>query len=99
MRKAATSEYYIGDYIRQERLGRGSFASVYKGIHKVFIFNMFSFLHSAHFHNDKVTHEVVAIKDIYVDKMPEKNLEAEITIMRKIDHPNIVRFIDCIVRT
>lgn len=25
----------IGEYIREERLGRGSFASVYKGRHKV----------------------------------------------------------------
>jgi serine/threonine protein kinase len=27
--------HLIGDYIRQERIGRGSFASVYKAQHKV----------------------------------------------------------------
>lgn len=46
----------------------------------------------------KVTNEVVAIKDIYVERTPLKYLEMEISIMKEINHAYIVKLIDCIVR-
>ncbi|CAH0516259.1 unnamed protein product [Peronospora belbahrii] len=65
----------IGDYVVTSKLGSGSFAIVYKGYHKT----------------SKVP---VAIKVLSLYKLNRKlldNLEMEITIMRQIDHPNIVK--------
>lgn len=65
----------IGDYIVTSKLGSGSFAVVYKGYHKV-------------------TKLPVAIKAMSLNKLNSKllaNLETEISIMRQIDHPNIVK--------
>lgn len=65
----------IGDYIVTSKLGSGSFAVVYKGYHKV-------------------TKVPVAIKAMSLNKLNSKllaNLETEISIMRQIDHPNIVK--------
>ncbi|KAI8058864.1 kinase-like domain-containing protein [Thamnidium elegans] len=67
----------VGDYILGKSIGRGSFACVYKGRHKI-------------------TNEVVAIKDIYVERTPLKYLEMEISIMKEINHSYIVKLIDCI---
>jgi len=67
----------IGDYVFGKRAGKGAFAEVYKG------------------HNKK-TKEEVAIKVISrtsssynMDDMIEK----EISILKTLDHPNIVRFV------
>uniref|UniRef100_K3WXT7 Protein kinase domain-containing protein n=1 Tax=Globisporangium ultimum (strain ATCC 200006 / CBS 805.95 / DAOM BR144) TaxID=431595 RepID=K3WXT7_GLOUD len=65
----------IGDYVVTSKLGSGSFAVVYKGYHKV-------------------TKVPVAIKAMSLSKLNSKllaNLETEISIMRQIDHPNIVK--------
>lgn len=65
----------IGDYVVTSKLGSGSFAVVYKGYHKV-------------------TKVPVAIKAMSLNKLNSKllaNLETEISIMRQIDHPNIVK--------
>ncbi|KAL1922939.1 uncharacterized protein VTP21DRAFT_9315 [Calcarisporiella thermophila] len=72
------SEVMIGDYLLSGELGRGSFAMVYKGVHKR-------------------TGEVVAVKSVPREKFSGKileNLEHEISILRKIQHPNIVKLID-----
>lgn len=65
----------IGDYVVTSKLGSGSFATVYKGYHKT----------------SKVP---VAIKAMSLSKLNSKllaNLETEISIMRQIDHPNVVK--------
>ncbi|KAI9919277.1 hypothetical protein PsorP6_017243 [Peronosclerospora sorghi] len=65
----------IGDYVVTSKLGSGSFAVVYKGYHK----------------SSKTP---VAIKALSLHKLNGKllaNLEMEISIMRQIDHPNIVK--------
>ncbi|RHY17503.1 hypothetical protein DYB25_009211, partial [Aphanomyces astaci] len=68
----------VGDYVVTARIGSGSFAIVYKGYHKV-------------------TNVPVAVKAINKTKLNPKlleNLESEISIMRQINHPNIVKLYD-----
>ncbi|EEY65264.1 protein kinase, putative [Phytophthora infestans T30-4] len=68
----------IGDYVVTSKLGSGSFAVVYKGYHKV-------------------SKTPVAIKALSLHKLNSKllsNLEMEISIMRQIDHPNVVKLYD-----
>jgi serine/threonine-protein kinase ULK/ATG1 len=71
-------QHAIGDYIVTARIGSGSFAIVYRAHHKV-------------------TNQPVAVKAINKTKLNPKlleNLESEISIMRQIDHPNIVKLYD-----
>ncbi|KAG2904444.1 hypothetical protein PC115_g14974 [Phytophthora cactorum] len=68
----------IGDYVVTSKLGSGSFAVVYKGYHKI-------------------SKTPVAIKALSLHKLNSKllsNLEMEISIMRQIDHPNVVKLYD-----
>jgi serine/threonine-protein kinase ULK/ATG1 len=68
----------IGDYVVTSKLGSGSFAVVYKGYHKT-------------------SKTPVAIKALSLSKLNGKlleNLEMEISIMRQIDHPNVVKLYD-----
>ncbi|KAI9982218.1 hypothetical protein PInf_008113 [Phytophthora infestans] len=68
----------IGDYVVTSKLGSGSFAVVYEGYHKV-------------------SKTPVAIKALSLHKLNSKllsNLEMEISIMRQIDHPNVVKLYD-----
>lgn len=70
-----SSRASIGDYVVTSKLGSGSFAVVYKGYHKT-------------------TKVPVAIKAMSLGKLNSKllaNLETEISIMRQIDHPNVVK--------
>ena len=67
----------VGDFIFKEKLGSGSFADVYRAVHKI-------------------TGREVAVKAIALSKMNEKlekNLESEIAILQKIEHPNVVSLI------
>lgn len=71
----------VGDYVLEERIGQGSFANVWKAHHK---------------DDEKI---VVAIKSINrekinLNKKHQENLEQEIKIMRRLEHPNIVRLYD-----
>src|SRR4051812_3278051 len=68
----------VGDYFVDERIGSGSFASVWRAHHK------------------ENPHELRAIKSVSKEKLltnkkHEENLAQEIDIMRRMQHPNIVR--------
>ncbi|RVX66065.1 hypothetical protein B0A52_09999 [Exophiala mesophila] len=72
----------IGSFQRQEEIGRGSFATVYKAIHTA---------HSG-------TQSIVAIKSVNLAKLNKKlkdNLTSEISILKGLHHPHIVALIDC----
>jgi serine/threonine-protein kinase ULK/ATG1 len=71
---------YIGPYVVKDEIGRGSFAIVYKGIHET-------------------SQQIVAIKSVHLDKLNRKlleNLEKEISTLKLIDHPNIIKLYDVI---
>ncbi|VVB05599.1 unnamed protein product [Arabis nemorensis] len=77
---AGRSGRVIGDYAVGRQIGSGSFSVVWEGKHLV---------HGT----------VVAIKEIAMARLNKKlqdSLMSEIFILRKINHPNIIRFIDMI---
>ncbi|CAH8311018.1 unnamed protein product [Eruca vesicaria subsp. sativa] len=77
---AERSGRVIGDYAVGRQIGSGSFSVVWEGRHLV-------------------NGNVVAIKEIAMDRLNKKlqdSLMSEIFILRKINHPNIIRFIDMI---
>ncbi|GAB5367925.1 hypothetical protein AAMO2058_001273900 [Amorphochlora amoebiformis] len=68
----------IGPYEVHEKIGKGSFATVYRG-------------------NHKDTKHKVAIKGINLSKANVKEtscIKSEISILRALQHPNIVRLLD-----
>ncbi|MCO5597738.1 hypothetical protein L7F22_051819 [Adiantum nelumboides] len=70
----------VGDYVLMQQLGTGSFAVVWKGKHRH-------------------TGAEVAIKEIASDKLTRKlceNLMSEINILKKTNHPNIIRLYETI---
>jgi calcium-dependent protein kinase len=67
-------------YKESERIGSGSFGEVFRG-------------------RDETTGEIVAIKIvkkklIMQDKYLEEGLKSEMSIMKKLKSPNIVRYVD-----
>ncbi|ESQ45092.1 hypothetical protein EUTSA_v10010160mg [Eutrema salsugineum] len=77
---AGRSGRVIGDYAVGRQIGSGSFSVVWEGRHLV---------HGT----------VVAIKEIAMSRLNKKlqdSLMSEIFILKKINHPNIIRFIDMI---
>ncbi|KAI3939110.1 hypothetical protein MKX01_001978 [Papaver californicum] len=70
----------VGDYIVGKQIGSGSFSVVWHARHRI---------HGLE----------VAIKEIVMDRLSKKlqdNLLQEIDILRKINHPNIIRLFDII---
>eukprot|EP00850_Spirogloea_muscicola_P021113 SM000237S08130 [mRNA] locus=s237:115968:120950:+ [translate_table: standard] len=70
----------IGDYVITQQIGAGSFAVVWKGRHKVWELD-------------------VAIKEIPTEKLNPKlqeSLESEIAILKRADHPNIIRLLEIV---
>lgn len=66
-------------YMRQEKLGEGTYATVFKG-------------------KSRVTGEIVALKEIHLDAEEGAPSTAirEISLMKELKHPNILRLIDVI---
>jgi serine/threonine protein kinase len=71
----------IGDYVATQQIGAGSFAVVWKAYHK----------QQPDFH--------LAIKEIITERLNKKlqeSLRSEIAILRRTDHPNIIRLHDIV---
>ncbi|KAI8875675.1 serine/threonine-protein kinase pef1 [Backusella circina FSU 941] len=66
-------------YLRQEKLGEGTYATVFKG-------------------KNRLTGEIVALKEIHLDAEEGAPSTAirEISLMKELKHPNIVRLLDVI---
>ena len=68
----------VGEWLLEQKIGRGSFAVVWRARHRA-------------------TGQVVAIKEIATDKLNQKlkqSLECEISILKRVEHRNIVRLYD-----
>ena len=68
----------VGTYDLYACIGQGSFATVYRGQHRT-------------------TKRVVAVKAIVRSRLNQKlqeNLEAEISIMKSLSHPNVVQLFE-----
>ncbi|KAI9739640.1 MAG: Serine/threonine-protein kinase ulk2 [Cirrosporium novae-zelandiae] len=78
-RESGQSQVMIGDFIRLDDIGRGSFATVYKGVH-------------ARSRNLVAIKSVVLSK---LNKRLKENLYTEIEILKGLHHPHIVALIDC----
>lgn len=73
-----TARRTVGAWVLEQKIGRGSFAVVWKARHRS-------------------TGQVVAIKEIATDKLNQKlkqSLECEISILKRVEHRNIVRLYD-----
>lgn len=71
------SSIRVGPYVILSVLGTGSFATVYKAVHES-------------------SGTIVAVKAIVLAKLDRKALESlenEISVLRKLDHPNIGAFV------
>ena len=79
MRKPMVLETKVGPYILHEELGRGGMAVVYRATHPK-------------------TKEVVALKQMLAQYLNEKDSVGrfirETEILKRLDHPNIIRIID-----
>ncbi|KAI8378663.1 kinase-like domain-containing protein [Choanephora cucurbitarum] len=69
----------VGDYIIQNKIGQGSFATVYKAQHK----------------DTQQTVAIKSVKRSKLTKKLLENLESEISILTSIRHENIVGLIEC----
>ena len=89
----------IGSFQRQEEIGRGSFATVYKATHIVSCRKLpvlEATLTSSQ--GTAGTQSLVAIKSVNLGKLNKKlkdNLTSEISILKGLHHPHIVALIDC----
>ncbi|XP_022846633.1 serine/threonine-protein kinase ATG1c-like isoform X2 [Olea europaea var. sylvestris] len=72
--------YMVGDYVVEDRIGSGSFSTVWNGRHRT--------------HGTEVAiKEIVTAR---LNSKLKESLKSEIFILQKIHHPNIVRLLDMI---
>ncbi|KAI5240410.1 kinase-like protein [Aureobasidium subglaciale] len=79
-REAQVVELTVGDFIRKNEIGKGSFATVYLASHRK-------------------RKSYAAIKSVVTGKLTGKlreNLNSEINILRKLQHPHIVALFECV---
>ncbi|KAI4735329.1 kinase-like protein [Aureobasidium sp. EXF-12298] len=79
-REAPVVEIAVGDFIRKNEIGKGSFATVYLASHRK-------------------RKSYAAIKSVVTGKLTGKlreNLNSEINILRKLQHPHIVALFECV---
>jgi hypothetical protein len=88
-------------YVILSEIGKGSFATVYKGYHQARpIVSPYVPLSSLIFLQD--THDHVAIKSVRRDKLKAKlldNLQSEIQILKALSHRHITKLIEIVVRS
>ena len=87
-------------YIVVAEIGKGSFATVYKGYHSVSP-TLSRTTPLASFKCIQETHKQVAIKTVSRSKLTTKlfeNLQSEIEILKALSHRHITRLLDIVVR-
>ena len=93
----------IGEWVYDKEIGKGSFAIVYHGWKygkvKLYIF-LLLFIYTDISLNQNPRETSCAIKSVIRSKLTAKlldNLEVEISILKRIHHPNVVGLLDCVV--
>ncbi|RDW81300.1 serine/threonine protein kinase ATG1 [Aspergillus mulundensis] len=109
--KEAYSEVTIGRYTRMDHIGKGSFATVYRGVHTVSSNEVGSLSLHVQLRSDDTSTRTdvclafqksrtfVAIKSVNLGKLNKKlkdNLALEIDILKNLLHPHIVALLDCL---
>lgn len=93
----------VKPYVIVSDLGKGSFATVYRGYHEVSIRNSnLSFVHPLRSFLIQDTHQAVAIKTVNRSGLSQKlfdNLQGEIEILKALSHRHITRLLDIVVST
>ncbi|KAI8358657.1 kinase-like domain-containing protein [Mortierella sp. GBAus27b] len=77
--RRASETALVGDYVVEHEIGRGSFATVYKGYHKV----------------TKEAVAIKSVLRSKLTKKLLENLASEINILKGIRHDHIVALVDC----
>ncbi|PYH92869.1 putative serine/threonine protein kinase [Aspergillus ellipticus CBS 707.79] len=78
-REASQSEMPIGHYTRLDEIGRGSFATVYQGVHT----------------RTRTYVAIKSVNMSKLNRKLKENLSSEIHILKGLYHPHIVALIDC----
>ncbi|RAL16055.1 serine/threonine protein kinase ATG1 [Aspergillus homomorphus CBS 101889] len=78
-RESSRAEMPIGNYTRLDEIGRGSFATVYQGVHT----------------RDRTFVAIKSVNLSKLNKKLRENLSSEIYILKDLIHPHIVALIDC----
>ena len=89
-------------YIVVAEIGKGSFATVYKGYHSVSLNPSRPTCPSLSKSSLQETHKQVAIKTVSRSKLTTKlfeNLQSEIEILKALSHRHITRLLDIVVRS
>lgn len=82
-RRAKTGDDVVGQFIIGSEIGKGSFAQVYSGKHKV----------------SGAAVAIKSVELARLNKKLKENLYSEIKILKKLRHPHIVALHDCIEST
>ncbi|EEH18148.2 ULK/ULK protein kinase [Paracoccidioides brasiliensis Pb03] len=69
----------VGSYTRLEEIGRGSFATVYQGVHN----------------RNQTLVAIKSVNMARLNKKLKDNLKLEINILKAVNHPHIVMLLDC----
>ncbi|KAJ5646500.1 hypothetical protein N7490_002872 [Penicillium lividum] len=78
-RESTRPEMSIGRYTRLDEIGRGSFATVYQGVHT----------------KSRTFVAIKSVNMSKLNKKLKENLSSEIDILKGLHHPHIVALIDC----
>lgn len=87
-------------YVIVSDIGKGSFATVYKGYHEVCVSHPLSVWRFPTTWHSQETHHQVAIKVVRRDILTAKlldNLQSEIEILKSLSHRHITKLIDIVV--
>ncbi|KAK7538022.1 Serine/threonine-protein kinase atg1 [Phyllosticta paracitricarpa] len=77
---ASDPDTMVGSFRRMNQIGKGSFATVYKGVHMT---------------KRELVVAIKSVDTTKLNKKLKDNLSTEIQILRNLTHPHIVALIDC----
>lgn len=98
--RRATEDDEARPYVIVSDIGKGSFATVYKGYHEVRLTVFLGYVPSKMTPSHQETHHQVAIKSVRRDILTAKlldNLQSEIEILKSLSHRHITKLIDIVV--